>query len=288
MRPSRLLVSALSLVVVAPAYAQLRRTDRAPAPLPARSTEAATLLHRAFASVAGGGTPIKDITLTGTARRIAGSDDETGTAVLKALATGESRIDLSFPSGQRREVHANSDKGPVGFWSGPDGAEHRLSLFNILVDSAWFSPALMISKLALSADTVASASTTENLDATAVEHVTVSRQFPQAPAPTAPLMQLHSQMEIYLDAASLRPHALGFNTHPDVDMRRNMPVEIRYSDYRVVEGVAMPFHVQKYINGSLILDLEFEKAELNVGLSTSSFNIPEQMLAPRVFRPLAK
>src|SRR2546426_2271926 len=65
-----------------------------------------------------GGVAIADVTLAGTARRIAGSDNETGTATLKALATGESRMDLSFASGARSEVRALSDSGPVANWSG--------------------------------------------------------------------------------------------------------------------------------------------------------------------------
>src|SRR2546430_2732320 len=74
--------------------------------------QGALLLQRSRGALAGS-TSIADVTLTGTARRIAGSDDETGTVVLKALATGEARADFSFPTGPRSEVYANSDKGPV-------------------------------------------------------------------------------------------------------------------------------------------------------------------------------
>src|SRR5882762_6929446 len=76
------------------------------------------ILQHAFGVLAGAA-PLADVTLSGTARRIAGSDDETGTAVLKALATGEARMDLSFPSGLHSEVRTNSNFVPAGTWTGP-------------------------------------------------------------------------------------------------------------------------------------------------------------------------
>src|SRR2546427_1214248 len=86
---------------------------------PQRDPQAIALLQRAYAALSGG-QAISDVTLTGTARRVAGSDDETGTAILKALATGASRLDHSFPSGQRSEVRNTSANPPARSWSGPD------------------------------------------------------------------------------------------------------------------------------------------------------------------------
>src|ERR1700738_3001018 len=74
------------------------------------------LVQKAYAQMAG---PISlnDVVITGGARRIAGSDDESGTASLKALATGETRIEFNFPSGQRSETRNNSEAGPRGQWT---------------------------------------------------------------------------------------------------------------------------------------------------------------------------
>src|SRR6267378_7984487 len=59
-------------------------------------------LHQALTAL-GGNTPLTDVALTGSAHYIAGSDDETGTATLKAIM-GASRIDLNLSSGLRNEV----------------------------------------------------------------------------------------------------------------------------------------------------------------------------------------
>src|SRR5258707_682765 len=83
------------------------------------SPQALALLQKSLAALTGGQS-ITDVTLSGTARRIAGSDDESGSATLKALASGAGRMDLSLSSGQRSEVENFSATPPAGSWSGPD------------------------------------------------------------------------------------------------------------------------------------------------------------------------
>src|SRR5437016_13751633 len=86
------------------------------------SPQALQLLQRSLSALAGGQT-LTDVTLSGAARRIAGSDDDTGTAVLKALAAGAGRTDLSLPSGQRSEIQNLSPTPPPE----PRSAPHPLT-----------------------------------------------------------------------------------------------------------------------------------------------------------------
>jgi len=109
------------------------------------SAQAATFLQKAFSALVGSA-PINDVTLAGTARRIAGSDDETGTAVLKALATGEARMDLSLTSGSRSEVPANANNCTVGTWFGFHGVSHPIAYLNLMTDPSWFFPGFSISR----------------------------------------------------------------------------------------------------------------------------------------------
>jgi hypothetical protein len=50
-------------------------------------------------------------------------------------------------------------------------------------------------------------------------------------------------------------------------MLLDIPVAIYYSDYRDVSGSKIPFHVQKYLNGTLIFDVHLDSVVLNSGLS---------------------
>src|ERR1700730_8492354 len=162
------------------------------------STQGVVLLQQSLGVLAGA-TSIADVTLTGTARRSAGSDDETGTAVLKALATGEARMDFSFPSGQRGEVRTNLNNVPAGTWTGPDGKAHPQSQHNLMTDSSWFFPGLTLTKLVASQAAVVTSVGQDFKDGISVSHLTATQHFPDVPADMAPLMQHVSQMGLFLD-----------------------------------------------------------------------------------------
>lgn len=235
----------------------------------APSVQAPALLQSALAALAGTN-PVTDITLTGTARRIAGSDDESGTATLKAVS-GASRIDLNLSSGTRSEVCNNLSGSPVGTWSGPDTVSHPISYHNLLlIDPAWFFPIFPISR-GLATGYAATYVGPETRDSLAVQHLAISKDFSSVPGADPATFQHLSQVDLYLDSSTYLPVALALNIHPDDNMLLDIPIEVRFSDYRVVNGVQVPFHVQKFLNNGLILDLQFQSVILNSGLPASAF-----------------
>lgn len=237
---------------------------------PRSSPQALALLQKSLAAVTGA-QPITDVTLAGTARRIAGSDDESGSATVRALAGTGARIDLSLSSGPRSELRNTSSAEPVGAWSGPDGLSHPISNHNLLTDPGWF-PAFALSSLLSAPNVVISYVGPETHDGQPAIHITTSHQFSSHSAKIASLMQHLTQTEIFLDPNTNLPIALGFNTHPDNDAGLDLRVEIRFSDYRPVNGAQIPFRVQKFLNNTFILDLEFQSAALNSGVSASLFS----------------
>jgi hypothetical protein len=238
----------------------------------APDVQALQFCQRALAALTGT-IPISDATLTGRARRIAGSNDESGAVVLKATAAGNARMDISLPSGSRTEIQLSSTatSGSAGSWSRADGVLHTVANHNLFTDSSWFFPSLLLARLVSSQDVVLSLAGQETRNGQSVIHVAASRGFPGASPRAAALLQHLSQMDVYLDPSTLLPVALAFNTHPDADAGQDIPVEIHFSDYRLVNGVQMPFHVQKFLNNGLVLDLQFDSAAFNTGLSATDF-----------------
>ena len=119
MRVTRLILSlSIALLLCLSLAAQQTATS---------SSQPPALLQKSLAALGGGGA-LTDVTLSGTVRRIAGSAVESGTVVFKALATGESRVELVLPSGNRSEVRANSAGGPTGTWLGQSRVELRAEL----------------------------------------------------------------------------------------------------------------------------------------------------------------
>ncbi len=220
------------------------------------STQATAILQSSLSALSGGQT-LTDVTLSGTARRIAGSDDETGTAVLKAISSGASRVDLSLPSGQRNELLNTSVSPSAGTWSGPDGISHAFPIAEGLTGSGY----------------VATYVGHETHNGQAVEHVSVSQTSSSRSPSGALLLQHLSQVDFFLDSTTLLPAAMTFNVHPDSNALLDIPVDVRFSDYRTVSGAKVPFHVQKYLNNGLVLDFQAQSVTLNSGLAASSFSL---------------
>lgn len=237
------------------------------------SPQAVQYLQRALAALSAS-TPVSDVTLSGSAHYIAGSDDETGTATLKAIA-GASRMDLNLSSGPRSEIQNSSGGSPTGTWSGPDGVAHAMAFHNLLTEPAWFFPTFPIIR-GLSSGYVATYVGPETRDGRAVEHLTISQTSTlQTPVGT-PTMAHLSQMDFFLDPTTFLPVAVTFNIHPADNAGLDVAVEVRFSDYRAINGGQIPLHVQKFLNNVLTLDLEFQTATVNTGLSPTLFTVAQQ------------
>jgi hypothetical protein len=231
--------------------------------------QATALLQQTLTALTGGHT-LTDVTLSGTAERIAGSDDETGTVTVKALAAGAARIELNLSSGLRSET-MNISASPAGSWSGPDATTHRIADHNLLLlDPAWFFPLFPISR-GLATGYTATYIGQETRNGKAVQHIAIAQTSGvQLPSGTPSVAHL-SQMDFFLDVTTLLPVAATFNIHLDNDAGRDIPIEVQFSDYRNVSGAQIPFHLQKFLNNGLILDLQFSSAATNTGLSATEF-----------------
>lgn len=236
------------------------------------SSQGRMILYRAGAS-ANGSAAITDVTLTGTVRHISGAEEDTGTATLQALTSGETRVEFNLSSGRSVETRFNTPKGFVGKWVGPDGVTHDVPRHNLISEPAWFAPYILLSRLSSTPDITVSDAKSEVKNNRKVTHLTAGRQVTDKKLQrrVAEMIELSSRIELYLDEATLLPSTLTFTTHPDNNGAVNIPVEIRYSDYRTVRGATVPFHVQEFVNDTLIFDLVFESVTFNSGLNAASF-----------------
>jgi hypothetical protein len=264
----KVLAFALSLLLISNSSARISQTPTTPT----TSQQAATLLAQS-AKVLTGSTMINDVTLTGTAEWIAGSDDETGTVSLKALATGEASLAITLRSGTLNEIHSSIANGPIGNWVGTNGVTHEIAMHNGWTDAAWFFPAFS-SAYGSNPNLQISYIGPENLAGASVQHIRINRVVPgDAAGTTSPLVLHLSQTELFLDAQSSLPVAVTFNIHPDNNAAVDIPVEVKYSDFRPVGGMMIPFRIQQFIQNSLHLDIQLTNATLNSGLSTSQFQV---------------
>lgn len=258
----KVLAFATSLFLITNSSAAIPQTTSATA----SSVQATTLLAQAAKALTGSAV-VNDVTLTGTAEWIAGSDDETGTATYRGLA-GAYRLDLTFRSGTRSQFVSPVNGLPAGNWIGFDGVSHSIADHNLMVDSGFF-PLFGIAGLNASSNTTLTYVGPETRNNTPVIHISASQQFRKFSADIAALMQHLSQVDIYLDPTTLLPVFYVYQSHPDNDAGLDIPTEIHYSNYQSIGGVQTPLRIQKSMNGSLVLDLQFQNASLNTGLTAT-------------------
>jgi hypothetical protein len=254
----------ISFLLLAPAeYSQN-------SPTPTTSSPQAVALASQALSALTGSVQVNDVTLTGTGTRTAGSDVESGSVSLKALGSGEARLDLTVAGGTRSEIrNLDLNSAPQGFWIGVDGTTHSMANHNCATDAAWFFPALSVLSQLSNPNLVVTYIGNETRLGVNVQHL---HFVIQSPAPSTLFQQLSAE-DVYLNASSNLPVAITFNAHPDNDTSANLPVEIDFSNYQVVNGVQVPFRIQRLLNGSVLFDLTVQSATLNSGLTAAAFSL---------------
>jgi hypothetical protein len=235
---------------------------------PASDPQAVSFAAQAIAALTNGLT-VSDVTLTGSVTWTLGSETDGGTGTLMALGTGESRMDLALSAGTRTEIRDSSTGTPLGKWVSQSGGSGMYAFHNCWTDGAWFFPAL--GSLGAGPNVVLSYIGLEKHNGAAVQHL--QSYFYQANQLGAVGPQQWSVMDFYLDSSTLLPLAIAFTVHPDDNINTNIPMEIRFDNYQLTSGVRVPFHIQRFFNGNLVVDAAVTSVSINTGLSSSLFAV---------------
>lgn len=224
---------------------------------------AISLAQKSVAALTGGA-GIGDVSLTANVISVLGTDYETGAGTFSAKGLNESRVDLNLSGGTRSDVRNNLSGIPAGAWEKNRGTATPYAPQNCRSDAGWFFPALSSLSQTANPNLVFKYVGQEQHNGVGVQHIRVFRA--QSPSATA--------TDFYLDPNSFLPLAIGFNLHADNDANTNIPSEIRFANYQLVNGVEIPFHFQRVSNGSVELDITVTSAALNTGLLDTFFTLP--------------
>src|SRR5208337_1172724 len=105
-------------------------------------------------------------------------------------------------------------------------------------------------------------------------HAQVARVLAGQPAvSTADVLRL-SVMDLYLDPSSMLPMVLDFTAHADNNPNINLPAEIQFGNFQKASGGLLPFHIQRFIQGTLTHDFTVTSVLLNSGVPDSQFATP--------------
>ena len=261
-------LAGIALFLAPQGYAQEKSGLQQRVATPASDSQAVFLVSEAQGALTGN-TPVADLLLKADLNWIAGGTKSSGIAVLKAKGSKAARVDISGDSIKRTEMH-NHTNGPDGRWAGADGTNHTIAMHNCWTPAAWFAPHAIVQEMT-EPDAVLQFIGQEIRGEVAVDHVRMYRANNEKNPQLMRDLERLSRIEVFFDAKSHLPVAMVFDTHPDNDANRDIPIEIRFGDYHTTSGFMVPFHIQRFIQGVLNADLTITSVAVNSGLVETEF-----------------
>jgi hypothetical protein len=258
-----LLISLAGLAVAwfAPATARAQQAPQDPT--------AVALINQGLALL-NGGTALSDVTLQATVTYTSGSAVQTGTGTLQALGDTESLMVLNLTGGQQQEIR----NGPAGAWINADGTVQMEAPQNCWTDAAWFFPGLVLTALPGNPQVALANLGSGTWNGQSVSHVQFYQWQQGQGANVAAWIQAFSTEDLYLDPTSALPLAIDVTAYPPNSTAISIPVEVQFSNYQTVSGMSVPQQVEKFVDGSLIIEGKITNVVVNSGLSQNLFNIP--------------
>lgn len=210
-----------------------------------------------------GGKPIHSISLAADAEWAAGSTHASGTAQLQAKSDGSSTVQLSLGSASRTDAIGAAADARTCSWTDNKGTSHDITGGNCFVSIPWFAPNLfsqaasqLPSLLGVTDDGAISA------NGSSFHQMNFALSLQGMDTTHTQLLQKLSTVKVYYDPTTSLPSYLEYSAHPDGNDLQDIPIRVTFSNYQQVSGVMIPFHIEKYLNRSLLLTLNVTSATI--------------------------
>lgn len=232
-----------------------------PLTLPAQTASGPLQLLATAQSAFEGKLTVSAVTLTGNADFAAGSTKESGSITLTARADGSSILEFSAGSASRTETQDTFANGQTCSWSNSDGIVHQYAGHNCMIPVAWYlpEPGLFSAQQPANAAFTAVAGGPSSASALRWSFIPSSGMS----ADQAALMEHIGSYDLQFDGAIGLPAELLYSVHPDSNAGQDIPVKVLFSDYRTVNGVTVPYRIQRYSNGVLSFDITISSATIS-------------------------
>jgi hypothetical protein len=209
-----------------------------------------------------GGVPVHQVELSGTATRYAGSDVEQGAVTLTATAAGSSSMELSFGDMSRKVTTTALDPGRQCAWS-RNGTSHQMGYMNCLKPLVWFLPGITLQSSLMPSSIGIDDLGTAQVDGMSFRRLQIQAVMSGLDKELLKECMKRSSMNLDLNPRTLLPARLSYILHPDDGSQTKIHIEIRFSDYRKAGNTEIPYHIERYVNGSLQLDIQINSVNLS-------------------------
>jgi hypothetical protein len=217
-----------------------------------------------IASVFAGSAKVTNVQLTGTAHWHAGSLQDSGPATLTASSAGAATMQLELDiKNSWTESQSAITAGMTCDWVGSDAVVHQGDMMNCNRPAVWFLPLISLQPAIIPTGIGVIDLGTGALDAGTYRHLQIGAAFSSMPASLLTESTEASLTDIGFDPASLLPEVLSYQVHPDNGALVQVPIEIRYSNYQKTGGIEIPYIIQRFVNGSLQLEIDVTTVQIS-------------------------
>jgi hypothetical protein len=203
---------------------------------------------------------IKQITLSGTVNKYAGSLNDSGSANIVASEDGSGTISFDFSKqGAFQETAEPLMKGRICQWQNASGKSQDSDSAVCAVPLPWALPSLALQPTAGDLSFTDEGIAPLNGGQYRVLLLTASDAIP----PTAGDSRDLGTARVGLDPNTLLPTVVEYHIVPNSNPMAVLRIDVTYGNYGLEHGVQVPHSIQRRINGSLELDIAIQSVSLN-------------------------
>lgn len=233
-------------------------------------TTAIQQIRSAFSS-----SSVTKVTLSGDANWYAGGLKDAGTVTLTAASDGSTKMQLILgKTGERTESQLAIGPGMKCQWSGPDGKVHQKDYFVCLKPVVWFLPPLSLQSTSIPTSITVADLGTESTQDGSFRHLQAQFASAAFTGDSIALAQLEGSVtDIDLDPSSSLPVALRYSVRPDSGADIRIPIVMKFSDYRNINGVELPYRIERYLidGGSAAYTYSATDTEVNQAMGGGAY-----------------
>src|ERR1700682_1345973 len=253
-----------TLLLAVPTYSQQSRATNAQ-----RDASAMAILRQSIGQMGGASsTQVVDVTINGEVSQQKATAMSSGTIQIKMIGRDMCKVQIRDEDGQTthivsgtrmRRIRSNEDRVSPMHAS----LNHHLQYVPIL------SNLLDISDPNLTVLLVGE----ESLDDKTVYHIHTEKVYPgQTPEEAALLANLTST-DYFIDTRTFLLEKRSQRLPSLQDARSSLLMEFRYSDYRAVAGILIPYSLSVYVNDQKNTEIHLNSVETNTGVNPQEFEV---------------
>ncbi len=238
-------------------------------PMPQRDPQAVAVLSQMIAATGWNpaGLP-QDAVASGTVTRYRADSQDTVPFALKIRRPGQGRIELQDPASPTTTI-INGPEAAVTNPTSTRAIPFRAALSMQPMTLPFFSKLLSFGDSSVDLRFAG----TEPVNSQLAYRVEMAQQV-SLTGPLASAQSIASRMTIWIATQSGLPLQIEYHRvatdNPSAIVKRTS----QFSDYRIVGGLAVPFHQEEFARGNRLYSLQLASVRFNVGLTDGEFVLP--------------